>query len=58
MSDILRVHEWSYVRRVQECCESIMEDDADEEDGIKHLDGDTAVSSKSFEAACAAAGAV
>lgn len=57
--DVLRVHEWSYVRKVQEHCAGIASDDPeDEEEGYAHLDGDTAISSDTYNAALAAAGAV
>lgn len=52
MSDVLRVHEWSYVRELQNLCATLGDNT------IGHLDGDTAVSSGSFKAALAAAGAV
>jgi acetoin utilization deacetylase AcuC-like enzyme len=59
LADVLRVHEWSYVRRVQEHCASIESaDPEDEEGGYAHLDGDTAVSCETYNAALAAAGAV
>lgn len=57
--DVLRVHEWAYVRKVQEHCAGIASDDPeDEEEGYAHLDGDTAISSDTYNAALAAAGAV
>lgn len=52
ISDILRVHEWSYVRELQTACAALNEHD------LGHLDGDTAISAGSFRAAMAAAGAV
>lgn len=52
ISDILRVHEWSYVRELQNACAALKEHD------LGHLDGDTAISAGSFRAAMAAAGAV
>jgi hypothetical protein len=58
ISDILRVHEWSYVRKVQECCTSIESSDPEDADGLLQLDGDTTVSRDSYLAAVAAAGAV
>ncbi len=59
LADVLRVHEWAYVRRVQEHCAGIATDDAEnEEEGFAHLDGDTAISSDTYNAALAAAGAV
>ena len=53
LSDILRVHDWAYVRKIQKLCDTI----SDEPSEIAHLDGDTAVSRRSFRAALAAAGA-
>jgi len=58
ISDILRVHEWSYVRKVQEFCASIESSDPEDADGLLQLDGDTTVSRDSYLAAVAAAGAV
>lgn len=58
MSDVLRVHEWSYVRVVQQKCESIESYDAEEEEGQGFLDGDTTICKNTFRAALAAAGAV
>lgn len=59
LADVLRVHEWSYVRKVQEHCAGISSDDPEnEEEGFAHLDGDTAISSDTYNAALAAAGAV
>ena len=52
--DVLRVHEWSYVRRLQAACAGIPDDPA----AVGHLDGDTAVCAASFDAALVAAGAV
>ena len=52
MADVLRVHDWSYVRQVQGTCDHIPEDE------LGRLDGDTTVSTESFEAALHAAGAV
>ena len=52
MADVLRVHDWSYVRKVQGTCEGIPEDE------LGRLDGDTTLSTESFEAALHAAGAV
>jgi acetoin utilization deacetylase AcuC-like enzyme/ankyrin repeat protein len=53
-ADVLRVHEWSYVRALQAACASI----PDSPSLIGHLDGDTAVSARSFDAALVAAGGV
>lgn len=53
LGDILRVHDWAYVRKIQAVCEKIPDDPSD----IGHLDGDTAISHRTFAAALAAAGA-
>jgi acetoin utilization deacetylase AcuC-like enzyme len=50
MADVLRVHEWSYVRSTQYLCEELSDDE------LGHLDGDTVISRLSFEAAMYAAG--
>ncbi len=52
ITDILRVHEWSYVRTLQNTCGAL------EGQELGYLDGDTALSAGSFTAALAAAGAV
>ena len=57
MSDVLRVHEWPYVRRIQGFCDSIPSD-PEGEGGIGSLDGDTTLCHDSFTAALCAAGAV
>lgn len=57
MSDILRVHEWSYIRQIQAKCETI-DEDPEEESGIDSIDGDTTMSRNTFKAAMHAAGAV
>jgi hypothetical protein len=57
MSDVLRVHEWPYVRRIQGFCEMIPPR-AEGPGGISSLDGDTTLSHNSFRAAMHAAGAV
>ena len=54
MGDILRVHNWAYVRRIQAVCDALPDDPSE----IGHLDGDTAVSRRTFAAALAAAGSV
>jgi hypothetical protein len=54
MADILRVHEWSYVRSLQHMCASIPDIPA----VIGHLDGDTAISNGTFRAALAAVGGI
>ena len=56
MTDILRVHEWSYVRHIQYKCEELSED-PDAEDGIGHWDSDTAICHDTYQAALYAAGA-
>jgi acetoin utilization deacetylase AcuC-like enzyme len=66
IADVLRVHEWAYVRDLQSLCASLAAPvEADGQQGaslgnarIGHLDGDTALSAGSFRAALAAAGAV
>ena len=67
LGDVLRVHEWGYVRRLQAKCEVIQKlsegipPDLAAEDpqcGITHLDGDTALSRETFRAAMHAAGSV
>ncbi|KAK3259135.1 hypothetical protein CYMTET_31855, partial [Cymbomonas tetramitiformis] len=55
MADVLRVHEYSYVRRVLEQCGRLA---VLPPFTIGHLDGDTAISRGSFDAALHAAGAV
>jgi len=57
MSDVLRVHEWSYVRQLQSKCEGI-DNDAEGQGGMDSLDGDTSISKQSFKAAMHAAGSV
>ena len=57
MSDVLRVHEWSYVRHVQALCDTLSAD-AEASNGMAHLDGDTAISHLSFAAALRGAGSV
>jgi acetoin utilization deacetylase AcuC-like enzyme len=57
LCDILQVHDWSYVRRVQSTCD-VLNADTEDENGLAHLDGDTAVSRESYNAALGAAGAV
>ncbi|CAK9251145.1 unnamed protein product [Sphagnum jensenii] len=55
ISDVLRVHEWSYIRHIQHSCALLHDEKAVQ---LGHLDGDTAVSNYSFMAALHAAGAV
>lgn len=57
ISDVLRVHEWLYVRRLQDKCDECSTN-VYESDGIGYLDGDTTISSKSFSAALKSSGAV
>ncbi|KAL0048951.1 hypothetical protein WJX82_003017 [Trebouxia sp. C0006] len=54
MADILRVHDWSYVRSLQHMCASIPDIPA----VVGHLDGDTAISNGTFRAALAAVGGI
>lgn len=59
LSDVLRVHEWSYIRHLQAQCEAIESfDPEDEISGLGQLDADTTISKGTFQAALAAAGAV
>ncbi len=69
MADVLRVHEYSYVSHIQSICKRLKKESlsygmmgdcgAVPEVGlITYLDGDTGISSDSFEAALRAAGAV
>lgn len=57
MSDVLRVHEWSYIRKIQGHCEQIAHD-PEAYNGISNLDGDTTLSRLTFEAALRGAGGV
>ena len=57
LADVLRVHEWNYIRQIQAKCEGIARD-AETSDGIDNLDGDTTLSRESFAAALHAAGSV
>lgn len=57
IADILRVHEWPYLRRVQAKCDNLVEN-PEADNGIGFLDGDTTISKESFRAALKAAGAV
>jgi acetoin utilization deacetylase AcuC-like enzyme/ankyrin repeat protein len=54
LGDVLRCHEWSYVRRLQAAIRGV----PDAPGVVGSLDGDTGVSAGSFRAALAAAGAV
>lgn len=57
ISDVLRVHEWSYVKKVKALCEGLTPD-PEESEGMHNLDGDTAVSRYTYDAALSAAGSV
>eukprot|EP00596_Hydrurales_sp_CCMP1899_P003639 CAMPEP_0119048606 /NCGR_PEP_ID=MMETSP1177-20130426/59890_1 /TAXON_ID=2985 /ORGANISM="Ochromonas sp, Strain CCMP1899" /LENGTH=826 /DNA_ID=CAMNT_0007024745 /DNA_START=66 /DNA_END=2546 /DNA_ORIENTATION=+ len=57
LSDVLRVHEWPYVKQIQTKCETVNKD-PEGYGGIDNLDGDTTVSHGSFAAAMYAAGSV
>lgn len=57
ISDVLRVHEWTYVRKLQHLCSTI-HPNAESERGLANLDGDTTISRASFQAAVHGAGAV
>lgn len=54
IADVLKVHDYTYVERVSLVTSSI----PDHPNAIAHLDGDTAISRWSFEAALRAAGSV
>eukprot|EP00878_Enallax_costatus_P016221 GHUV01017014.1.p1 GENE.GHUV01017014.1~~GHUV01017014.1.p1 ORF type:complete len:704 (+),score=270.00 GHUV01017014.1:1195-3306(+) len=54
IADVLRVHDWNYVRGLQIACQAI----PDRPDGIAHLDPDTTVSHHTFHVALRAASAV
>lgn len=54
MTDVLRVHEWTYVSKVRDACARLVVEDG----ATAHLDADTAVSQGSYRAALKAAGAV
>ena len=54
MADILRVHDWSYVRSIQHLCASI----PDVPSVVGHLDGDTAIAHGTFKAAQVAVGGI
>ena len=56
ISDVLRVHEWHYIRHVREVCECLS-DNGNDVDGIGSLDGDTQLSRFTYDAAFVAAGA-
>jgi len=54
LADILKIHEYSYIENINRLCNQI----PDNPQAIAHLDGDTAISRWSFEAALRAAGSV
>lgn len=56
MSDVLRVHDYAYVKTLQELCAGLP--DAERTQRVGELDGDTTVSDGTFEAAMRAAGSV
>jgi hypothetical protein len=57
ISDIVRVHEWSYIQRVEKVC-SKLPDEVEAEEHLGSLDGDTSISKGTYLAALSAAGAV
>ena len=54
LADVLRVHDWNYIKHLQAKCNAIPAQEA----AIGRLDMDTAISHASFAAALVAAGAV
>jgi hypothetical protein len=54
MTDVLRVHDWGYLRKLKDACAGLAGDDT----VVHNLDADTAISRGSFRAALKAAGAV
>ena len=54
LADVLRVHDWNYIKQVQAKCSAI----PDRPESIGRLDMDTAISHDSFAIALVAAGAV
>ena len=48
------MHDWPYVRSLKQACQAI----EDVPSAVSHLDGDTAISRRTFDAALMAAGAV
>ena len=58
MADVLRVHEYPYVRKIQRVCERIPEWTSSTQGALGTIDGDTEVCRGSFGAALCAAGAV
>jgi hypothetical protein len=57
ISDIVRVHEWSYIQRVEKVC-SKLPDEVEDEEHLGSLDGDTSISKGTYLAALSASGAV
>ena len=53
LADLMRVHDYDYLKRIMSVCEALPPSPY----AIGHLDGDTAVSRESWEAALRAAGA-
>jgi len=58
MADVLRVHEYPYVRKIQKICERIPDWNSNPNGALGTIDGDTEVCHSSFSAALCAAGAV
>ena len=58
MADVLRVHEYPYVRKIQRICERIPDWNSSPNGALGTIDGDTEVCHNSFSAALCAAGAV
>ena len=58
MADVLRVHEYPYVRKIQRICERIPDWNTSPRGALGTIDGDTEVCHDSFSAALCAAGAV
>ena len=58
MADVLRVHEYPYVRKIQRICERIPDWNTSPNGALGTIDGDTEVCHDSFTAALCAAGAV
>lgn len=58
MADVLRVHEYPYVRKIQRICERIPDWNTSPKGALGTIDGDTEVCHNSFSAALCAAGAV
>jgi hypothetical protein len=57
ITDVLRVHEWSYVRYLQNTCAKL-HPDPEQTGGLAQLDGDTTVGRDTYSAAMHAAGAL